>query len=86
MGTAPGFIPETLNTKIYDKILAITTEEAYSASRHLAQREGIFAGISSGAAVAGMIRLAKEEAYRGKILLAILPDTGERYLSIDVWD
>ncbi len=86
MGTAPGFIPETLDTQIYDQILSITTEEAYTSARHLAQREGIFAGISSGAAVAGMVKLAKEEAYRGKILLAILPDTGERYLSTDVWD
>ncbi len=86
MGTAPGFIPETLDTHSYSRILSITTEQAYSTSRHLAQREGIFAGISSGAAVAGMIRLAKEEAYKGKTLLAILPDTGERYLSTDVWD
>jgi len=86
MGTAPGFIPETLNTQIYDQILSITTEEAYASARHLAQREGIFAGISSGAAVAGMVKLAKQDAYRGKTLLAILPDTGERYLSTDVWD
>jgi len=86
MGTAPGFIPDILDTEIYDKILSISTEEAFAATRHLAQREGIFAGISSGAAVAGMIQLAKDKAYRGKILLAIAPDTGERYLSTDVWD
>ncbi len=86
MGTAPGFIPQTLNTEIYDQIVAITTEEAYTTSRYLARREGIFAGISSGAAVAGMIKLAKTENFRGKLLLAILPDSGERYLSTDLWD
>jgi cysteine synthase A len=86
MGTAPGFIPETLNTGIYDEILSITTEEAYSTTRFLARKEGIFAGISSGAAVAGMIRLARREEFRDRVLLAILPDTGERYLSTDVWD
>jgi len=85
MGTAPGFIPATLNTGIYREILSITTEEAYSAARHLAQKEGIFAGISSGAAVAGMLQLARREAYRGRVLLAVLPDTGERYLSTDIW-
>ncbi len=85
MGTAPGFIPETLNTDIYDEILPITTEEAYSAARQLARQEGIFAGISSGAAVAGMLLLARRERYRGAVLLAILPDTGERYLSTGVW-
>lgn len=86
MGTAPGFIPETLDTAIYDQILPITTEEAYETTRYLAQREGIFAGISSGAAVAGMLKAAQQEAFRDKVLLAILPDTGERYLSTDVWD
>jgi cysteine synthase A len=86
MGTAPGFIPATLDTSIYEEILPISTEEAYQATHHLAREEGIFAGISSGAAVAGMIRLARRDDYRGKVLLAILPDTGERYLSTDVWD
>ncbi|MCW8889655.1 MAG: cysteine synthase A [Sedimenticola sp.] len=85
MGTAPGFIPETLDTHIYNQILQITTEEAYDTTRFLAQQEGIFAGISSGAAVAGMIKAAKTEAYRDKVLLAMLPDTGERYLSTDLW-
>jgi len=85
MGTAPGFIPETLDTRIYNRIFQITTEEAYDTTRLLAQREGIFAGISSGAAVAGMLKAAREETFRGKILLAMLPDTGERYLSTDLW-
>lgn len=86
MGTAPGFIPEILDTSSYDEILQITTEEAYENARSLARREGIFAGISSGAAVAGMLKVARREAFKGKILLAILPDTGERYLSTDLWD
>lgn len=85
MGTAPGFIPETLDTGIYDEIVAITTEEAYDTCRFLARKEGIFSGISSGAAVAGMIKMARCEEFRGKVMLAILPDTGERYLSTDVW-
>jgi cysteine synthase A len=85
MGTAPGFIPDTLDTTIYDRIVQITTEEAYDATRQLAEREGIFAGISSGAAVAGMLKIADSEDLEGKDLLAILPDTGERYLSTDLW-
>ncbi|MES9905962.1 MAG: cysteine synthase A [Sedimenticola sp.] len=86
MGTAPGFIPDALDTAIYNEIIPITTEEAYSMARHLTRQEGIFAGISSGAAVAGMIKASQREEYRDKILLAMLPDTGERYLSTDVWD
>ena len=86
MGTAPGFIPQTLDTGVYQQIVAITTEEAYQTSRFLARSEGIFAGISSGAAVAGMIKLAKTEDFRDAVLLAILPDSGERYLSTDLWD
>ncbi len=85
MGTAPGFIPEILDTAIYDQVEQITTEEAYDTARYLAQAEGIFAGISSGAAVAGMFKTARQEKFRGKILLALLPDTGERYLSTEVW-
>ena len=85
MGTAPGFIPDILDTGSYDEIVPITTEAAYGTTRFLAEREGIFAGISCGAAVAGMLAVARREESRGKTLLAILPDTGERYLSTDVW-
>ena len=85
MGTAPGFIPDTLDTGSYDEIVPITTEAAYGATRFLAEKEGIFSGISCGAAVAGMLDVARREESRGKTLLAILPDTGERYLSTDVW-
>lgn len=85
MGTAPGFIPDTLNTEAYDEIIPITTEEAYGTARRLASEEGLFGGISCGAAVAGMLKLARLEAFRDKTLLAILADTGERYLSTDLW-
>ena len=86
MGTAPGFIPDTLDQSAYDEVVQITTEQAYNATRKLARREGIFGGISCGAATHGMLAVAARPSYRGKTLLAILPDTGERYLSTDVWD
>ncbi len=86
MGTAPGFIPDTLDQSAYDEVIPITTEQAYGATRDLARREGIFAGISCGAATHAMLEVAARPAYRGKTLLAILADTGERYLSTDVWD
>ena len=85
MGTAPGFIPDTLDTRIYSQILQITCEEAYGTARFLAREEGILVGISGGAAVAGMLQLGRREVYRDKVLLAILPDTGERYLSTELW-
>ena len=85
MGTAPGFLPEVLDTGSYDEIVPVTTEAAYAAARFLAEKEGIFAGISCGAAVAGMLAVARREASRGRTLLAILPDTGERYLSTELW-
>ena len=86
MGTAPGFIPDTLDQNAYDEVIPVTTEQAYNATRDLAKREGIFAGISCGAATHGMLTVAARTSFRGKTLLAILPDTGERYLSTDVWD
>ena len=85
MGTAPGFIPDTLDTSSYDDIIPISTEEAYSTTRDLARKEGIFSGISCGAAVSGMLKYAGSTHYKGGNLLAILADTGERYLSTDVW-
>ncbi len=85
MGTAPGFIPDTLNQSAYDEIVPITTEQAYRTTQELARHEGILAGISCGAATYGMLTVAARPEYRGKTLLAILPDTGERYLSTDVW-
>ena len=85
MGTAPGFIPDTLDQSAYDKIIPVSTEAAFQSARQLATAEGIFCGISCGAAVAGMLDYASREDARGAVLLAILPDTGERYLSTDLW-
>ncbi|MCY4229213.1 MAG: cysteine synthase A [Gammaproteobacteria bacterium] len=86
MGTAPGFIPDTLDMKSFDRIIPVTTGQAYGTTRDLAEQEGIFAGISCGAATWGMLELARSGKYRDRNLLAILADTGERYLSTDVWN
>ena len=86
MGTAPGFIPDTLDTRIYDQIIQIKADEAYQCARKLAKQEGMFVGISCGAAVAGMLQYARNFAQTDDVLLAILADTGERYLSTDLWD
>lgn len=85
MGTAPGFIPEILDTSAYEEVIPITTDEAYGMARALAREEGICAGISSGAAVAGLVKLAHRPEFRGRDLVTILPDSGERYLSTDLW-
>ena len=85
MGTAPGFIPDALDTNAYQQLLSITTAEAFAMTRRLAAQEGIFCGISCGAAVSGMLKLAAGGACQGRTVLAILPDTGERYLSTEVW-
>jgi cysteine synthase len=85
MGTAPGFLPDTLDQDAYSDIVPITTDMAYNMTRHLAEKEGLFVGISSGAAVAGMVEVARRDSSHGKTLLAMAPDTGERYLSTDVW-
>ncbi len=86
MGTAPGFIPDTLDTSAYSRILQISAEDAYAMTRDLAEKEGLLCGISCGAAVCGMMQLAAEAEYKDKTILAILADTGERYLSTDLWD
>ena len=86
MGTAPGFIPDTLDTDIYDQILAVEEQDAYDCARRLAIEEGIFVGISCGAAVSAMLDYARHHAQRDDVLLAILADTGERYLSTDLWN
>ena len=85
MGTAPGFIPDILDTQIYDQIIQIKAQDAYASARRLAAEEGIFVGISCGAAVVGMLEYAKNHAQANEVLLAILADTGERYLSTDLW-
>ena len=80
-GIGAGFIPAVLNTTIYDEIFKVTEEEAYTAARTLGQKEGILAGISSGAALHAALLLARRPENRGKTIVALLPDTGDRYLS-----
>ena len=76
-----GFVPDTLNTDIYDEILPVQNEDAFATGRALARSEGILVGISSGAAVFAAAQLAKRPENAGKVIVALLPDTGERYLS-----
>ncbi len=80
-GIGAGFVPDTLNTKVYDEIIPVTNEDAFSTGRALAREDGILAGISSGAAVFAATELAKRPENKGKLIVAILPDTGDRYLS-----
>jgi len=80
-GIGAGFKPDVLDMALIDKVEAVTDDEAFETTRRLAKEEGIICGISSGAAVAAALRLAKQDAYKGKIIVVILPDSGERYLS-----
>ena len=80
-GIGAGFIPQVLDTAVYDEILAVTEEQAYAAARALAAREGILVGISSGAALHAALALASRPENTGKTIVVLLPDTGERYLS-----
>ena len=85
-GIGAGFVPETYDGNVVDRILRVTNEEAIAAMRELAAVEGMLCGISSGAAFSAALRLAADEAYAGKTIVALLPDTGERYLSTGVFD
>ena len=85
-GIGAGFVPETLNTEIYDEIIAVTNEDAFETGRAIARSEGVLVGISSGAAVYAAIQLAKRPENKGKTIVALLPDTGERYLSTPMFE
>lgn len=84
-GIGAGFVPDTLDTKVYDEIIRVSNDDAFAYGREFAQREGALVGISSGAALAAAVELAKRPAYAGKTIVALLPDGGDRYLSTDLF-
>lgn len=85
-GIGAGFVPKILNQEVYDEILRIKDDEAFAASRLLAQKDGVLVGISSGAAVAAAIKLARRPENESKNIVVLLPDTGERYLSTPLYN
>ena len=85
-GIGAGFVPDVLNTSVYDRISKVKEQEAYKASRLLAEKEGVLVGISSGAALSVALLEAGKEENRGKTIVALLPDSGERYLSTPLFD
>jgi cysteine synthase A len=85
-GIGAGFVPETLNTEIYDEIITVANEDAFEIGKTVARKEGVLIGISSGAALWAAIQLAKRPENEGKTIVALLPDTGERYLSTPMFE
>ena len=84
-GIAAGFVPKTLDTSVYDEVITVSDEQAFDTGRRLAQKEGLLVGISSGAAAQAAIELAKRPENKGKMIVVLLPDTGERYLSTQMF-
>ena len=80
-GIGAGFVPDVLDTAVYDEIIPVKNEDAFSAGREIGKNEGVLVGISSGAALWAAIELAKRPENEGKTIVALLPDTGDRYLS-----
>jgi len=85
-GIGAGFVPQVLRTDLIDEVVQVTSEDAFQAARDLARREGILAGISSGAAVHAAVQVARRREHRGKLVVVVLPDTGERYLSTPLFE
>ena len=85
-GIGPGFVPEVLNTLIYDEIITVENEDAFEYGRLIGKKEGIIVGISSGAALYAAVKLAKREENKGKNIVVIFPDSGDRYLSTPLFD
>ncbi|MDR2733665.1 MAG: cysteine synthase A [Spirochaetota bacterium] len=85
-GIGAGFVPEILNTKIYDQIIPVKNEDAFRTSREIARAEGLLVGISSGAALWAAVQAARQEQSAGKNIVVVLPDTGERYLSTPMFE
>ena len=80
-GIGAGFVPDTLNTKIYDEIIPVANEDAFATGKEVARKDGVLVGISSGAALHAATVLAKRPENKGKTIVVLLPDTGDRYLS-----
>ena len=80
-GIGAGFVPDVLDTKVYDEIITVENEDAFATGKLIGKKEGVLVGISSGAAVWAAIQLAKRPENKGKTIVALLPDTGDRYLS-----
>ena len=85
-GIGAGFVPENLNTEIYDEIIPVENDDAFAMGKRLARKAGVLVGISSGAAVYAARELAKRPENKGKVIVALLPDTGERYLSTPMFE
>ncbi|MFW5711946.1 MAG: cysteine synthase A [Spirochaetia bacterium] len=85
-GIGAGFIPDILNTEVFDEVLTVSNDEAFDTARRLTREEGVFCGISSGAVVAAALKLAGREEFRDKLIVALLPSGGERYLSTPLYD
>ena len=85
-GIGAGFVPEILNTAVYDEIITVTTQDSYEKSRLIGKKEGVLAGISSGAALHAAIEIAKRPENEGKSIVVLLPDAGDRYLSTALYD
>ena len=85
-GIGAGFVPETLNTDIYDEVITVANEDAFETGKKIARTEGVLVGISSGAAVWAAVELAKRSENKGKTIVVLLPDTGERYLSTPMFE
>ena len=80
-GIGAGFVPKVLNTKVYDEVIPVTNEDAFATGKRIGKSEGVLVGISSGAAVWAALELAKRPENKGKNIVVLLPDTGDRYLS-----
>ena len=80
-GIGAGFVPETLDTSVYDEVITVTNEDAFSTGKELARTDGVLAGISSGAALWAATQVARRPENEGKTIVVLLPDTGDRYLS-----
>ena len=85
-GIGAGFVPDTLNTRIYDEVITVSNEKAFDLARRVGKKEGILVGISSGAALAAAIEVAKREENKGKNIVVLFPDTGDRYMSTPLFE